>query len=186
MKNSKLTFLLAFLLPLAMAACKSNKMPVAEQEVIVPCSGKDYRTDSKVFRANSVGESVNQATSKSKAMTAARNDLAQAIMTTVNTVTENFVVSREITDREELGIKFQSINREIVNQTLKGTRTVCETQTKTGKNTYKSYVALELSANELVDRYRETISKDERLRLDYDYEKFKKTFEEEMNKRQNQ
>jgi len=185
MKNCKLSYLLAFLLPLAMIACKSNKMPVAEQEVIVPCSGKDYRTDAKVFRSNSVGESMNQATSKSKAMTAARNDLAQAISTTVNTVTHNYINSRDINDREELGLKYQSLNGEIVNQTLKGTRIVCETLTKTGKNTYKTYVALELSANEFVDSYRETISKDERLRLDYDYEKFKKTFDEEMLKIRN-
>jgi hypothetical protein len=54
-------------------------------------------------------------------------------------------------------------------------------QTKEGN--YKTYVAIELSADELVKQYNERLSKDERLKIDYDYEKFKQTFDEEMAKR---
>ena len=53
---------------------------------------------------------------------------------------------------------------------------------KTSQGTYKTYVAIELSADELVARYNERISQDERLKIDYDYEKFKETFEKEMDK----
>ena len=41
---------------------------------------------------------------------------------------------------------------------------------------------LELYADDLVSSYNERLSKDERLKIDYDYEKFKQTFEEEMSK----
>ena len=54
---------------------------------------------------------------------------------------------------------------------------------KTQDNTYKVYLALELSADELVKKYNERLSTDERLKIDYDYEKFKDTFEKEMEKR---
>jgi hypothetical protein len=53
---------------------------------------------------------------------------------------------------------------------------------KTDQGTYKTYIAIELSADELVSKYKERLSTDERLKIDYDYEKFKQTFEKEMEK----
>ncbi len=53
---------------------------------------------------------------------------------------------------------------------------------KTGTGSYKTYIALELSASDLVSAYNEKLSKDERLKIDYDYEKFKETFDKEMDK----
>jgi hypothetical protein len=164
--------------------CKSKEKapPKGETEVMVPCSGPDYFTTNKFFRANSIGESQDQVTSKKKALTNARNELAQAIQTTVKTVTDNYVNSREMNTREELEQRFESLNREVVDQTLSGVRTLCEKLMKTQAGTYKTYIAIELSADELVAKYNERISKDERLKIDYDYEKFKDTFEKEMDK----
>jgi hypothetical protein len=163
--------------------CKSKeKLPKGETEVTIPCSGPDFFTDSKFFRANSIGESMDQVTSKKKAMTNARNDLAQAIQTTVKTVTDNYVNSRTMNNREELEQRFESLNREVVDQTLSGVKTICEKLVSTGQGNYKTYVALELSADELVQKYNERLSTDERLKIDYDYEKFKETFNAEMDK----
>lgn len=165
------------------AGCKGKqKIPSGEKEVIVPCSGSDYFTTAKAFRANSIGESQDQVTSKKKALTNARNELAQAINTTVKTVTDNYVNSREMNNKEEVEERFESLNREVVNQTLSGIRTLCEKLVKTDNGTYKTYVAIELSADELVSKYNERLSKDDRLKIDYDYEKFKQTFEKEMEK----
>jgi hypothetical protein len=169
--------------------CKSSKKtptPKGEVEVVIPCSGPDYFTTSKAFRANSIGESQDQQTAKKKALTNARNELAQAIETTVKTVTDNYVNSREMNNREEIEERFESLNREVVNQTLSGIRTICEKNMLTQQGTYKSYIAIELSADELVSKYNERLSKDERLKIDYDYEKFKETFNQEMDKLSNQ
>jgi hypothetical protein len=165
--------------------CKSKKevkAPKGEVEVSVPCSGPDFFTTNKFFRANSIGESEDQVVSKKKALTNARNELAQAIQTTVKTVTDNYVNSREMNNREEVEERFESLNREVVEQTLSGVRTICEKLMKTGEGRYKTYIAIELSADELVAKYNERISKDERLKIDYDYEKFKETFDKEMEK----
>ncbi|NJN41498.1 MAG: hypothetical protein HC811_03910 [Flammeovirgaceae bacterium] len=121
-------------------------------------------------------------TSKKKALTNARNELAQSISTTVKTVTDNYVNSREFNNREDVEERFESLNREIVDQTITGVRTLCEKLVKTEEGTYKTYIAIELSADELVKTYNERLSKDERLKIDYDYEKFKETFEKEMDK----
>ena len=47
---------------------------------------------------------------------------------------------------------------------------------------YVSYMAIELSGEELVSRYNQSLSQDERIRAEYNYEKFKETFEAEMAK----
>ncbi len=62
-------------------------------------------------------------------------------------------------------------------------RTICEKQvTVNATGNFKTYIAIELSAQDLLAAYNERLSNDERLRIDYDYEKFKETFEAEMNK----
>ncbi|HYF67982.1 MAG TPA: hypothetical protein VD884_07595 [Ohtaekwangia sp.] len=188
----KLTYSTLVLLALGavfISGCKSKektKTPKGEVEVVIPCSGPDFFTTNKAFRANSIGESQDQQTAKKKALANARNELAQAIQTTVKTVTDNYVNSREMNNREEIEERFESLNREVVNQTLSGIRTICEKNTLTPQGTYKSYIAIELSADELVTKYNETLSKDERLKIDYDYEKFKETFNQEMDKLSNQ
>ena len=161
---------------------KKDKTPAGETEVVVPCSGPDYFTNNKVFRANSIGESMDQVTSKKKALTNARNELAQAIQTTVKTVTDNYTNSTSVDKREQLEQKFESLNREVVDQTLQGIRTICEKLVQTKEGNYKTYIAIELSADDLVKQYNSRITADEKLRVDYYYEKFKDTFNKEMDK----
>ncbi len=182
-KLTNLTYVLVVAAAVAIDGCKSKeKMPQGETEVIVPCSGSDFFTTKDAFRSNSVGESMDQVTSKKKALTNARNELAQAIQTTVKTVTDNYVNSRTMNNKEELEQRFESLNREVVDQTLSGVRTICEKLVKTQQGNFKTYIALELSASDLVSKYNERLSKDERLKIDYDYEKFKQTFDAEMEK----
>jgi hypothetical protein len=164
--------------------CKGKKeaKPAGETEVVVPCSGPDFFTTNKVFRANSIGESSDQVASKKKALTNARAELAASIQTTVKTVTDNYLNSREMNNREDVEERFEQLNREVVDQQLTGVRTICEKLMKTSTGSYKTYIALELSASDLVSAYNEKLSKDERLKIDYDYEKFKETFDKEMDK----
>ena len=161
---------------------KKDKAPAGETEVVVPCSGPDYFTSNKVFRGNSIGESMDQVTSKKKALTNARNELAQAIQTTVKTVTDNYTNSTSVDKREQLEQKFESLNREVVDQTLQGIRIICEKLVQTKDGNYKTYIAIELSADDLVKQYNSRITADEKLKVDYDYEKFKDTFNKEMDK----
>lgn len=182
-KLSASTALFMFVLAaLMVAGCKSKKLPKGETEVNIPCSGNDYFTNNKFFRANSLGESMDLAASKKKALANARGELAASIQTTVKAVTDNYLNSREMNNNEEIEERFEQLNREIVNQKLQGLKTICEQQVKTNDGNYKTYVAIELSADDLVASYNERLSTDDRLKIDYDYEKFKETFNEEMNK----
>ena len=161
---------------------KSQPTPKGEVEIVVPCSGPDFFTSKDAFRANSIGESMDQVTSKKKALANCRAELASSIQTTVKAVTDNYVNSREFNNKEEVEERFEQLNREVVNQKIQGTKTICEKLVKTGEGKYKTYIAIELSASDLVSTYNERLSNDERLKIDYDYEKFKETFNQEMEK----
>ena len=174
----------ALVLAGGITACKKKKQvvetpnPTGETEVAVLCSGPEFFTNDKVFRANNLGESMDQATSKKKALANARADLASSINTQLKGVIDNYVNSREMNNREEVAERFEGLTREVF--TFK---TICEKVMKVNATgNYKTYVAIELSAQDLLAAYNERLSNDERLRIDYDYEKFKETFEAEMNK----
>ncbi|MEO5975853.1 MAG: hypothetical protein ABIS36_06875 [Chryseolinea sp.] len=177
------TFVVILAAGIFMINCKGKeKTPKGETEVAVPCSGPDFFTTSKFFRANSIGESQDQVTSKKKALANARAELAASIQTTVKAVTDNYTNSREMNNKEQVEERFEQLNREVVDQKLSGIKTICEKLMKTNQGTYKTYIALELSADDLVAAYNEKLSKDASLKIDYDYEKFKDTFEKEMDK----
>ncbi len=161
---------------------QSSPKPAGETEIIVPCSGSEFFTTNDAFRSNSIGESADQVTSKKKALANARAELAASISTTVKAVTDNYVNSREFNNVEEVEERFEQLNREVVNQKITGTKVICEKLMKTAEGKYKTYIAIELSASDLVSEYNERLSNDQRLKIDYDYEKFKQTFDAEMNK----
>lgn len=174
------------LLCVLVASCRGSKqastqtlsLSPGEVEIVVPCSGQEYFTNNEVFRSNAVGESLDMSVAKRKAMTNARAGLAASIQTTVKAVTDNYVKSSELSNQEDVEERFESLNREVVSQELRGLRKICERIFRTPEGTYKAYVAIELSAGQLVSAYHQRLSNNQRLGIDY--ERFKKAFEQEM------
>lgn len=180
----KKTFIYLSFVAVAFAAvsCGGSKDVVAPQEqvYIVPCSGLEYSTSAEYFRANAMGTSNSLEIANQKAMTAARSKLAAAIETTVKTVTDNYLSSYEVNASEEARGRFQSLTREVVNQKLNGVRVICQQTTKSEDGKFNSYIAIELAGSELMKGIQTSVADDEKLRTDYEYEKFKQIFEEEM------
>jgi hypothetical protein len=167
-----------------MQSCKSSKggasAPKGEERVEMYCSGPQYSSNSEYFRANDVAESTSQSMAKKKAMSNARLALAGSIQTTVKAVIDNYFQSytsgQDIEDKE----RYEGLSREVIDQQLNGIRTICEEYTKTAQGNYKCYVAIELAGNEIANNMSKRISDDEKLKIDFQYENFKKTFEKEM------
>ena len=95
---------------------------------------------------------------------------------------EDYTSSYQNGENDESKRRFQDIARTTVLQKLNGLRTICEQTMKTPDNKYKVYIALELAGNELLEGISNSIKNDDKLRIDFEYEKFKKVFEEEMSK----
>jgi hypothetical protein len=169
--------------------CKSKEKaidpPKGEVEVVLPCS--QYKSDGEFFRAYSFGESQDMNVAKKKALSNAKAELAGMISTTMKVVGDNYVKSSEINNKEEVLERFEENSRTLINQRLTGIKPICDRVMQvsaTGK--YKYYIALELSGEELVQDYYNSLTKSESILIDYNYEKFKKTFDEEMEKFENQ
>lgn len=167
-----------------LVACGGQKQMVQKSqgdvEVIVPCSGPEYLPDGEHFRASAMGLSNSQEIASQKAMTAARAKLAAAIQLRVKTVTDNYISSYEAGQQEEAKGRFQSLTREVVTQTLNGVKVICQKIMKSPEGQYKAYVAIELGGMDVVKALNNKVSNDDKLRIDFEYEKFKKVFDEEM------
>lgn len=157
----------------------SNKGDV---EITIPCTGMEYQSDKNTFRATGEGFSNSMTIAKDKALQTARARLATSIEATIERVVDNYASSYESGMSEEAKSKYQEISRTIVKRKLQGTIPICEKMMKTPEGAYRSYVAIELGGPEVLREINNSISSDEKLRIDYEYEKFKKTFEEEMSK----
>lgn len=166
-------------------SCGGQKALVQTQgdvEVVVPCSGPEYMTDKSYFRASAVGFSNDMMMAKKKALAEARAELATSINAAVKRVTDNYASSYQLGEREEAKSRFQDLARIVVNEKLAGTRVICEKTMKTPEGAYKVYTAVELAGEEITKSMQNRIQDDEKLRTDFEYEKFKKVFDEEMEK----
>lgn len=174
----------------ALAGCRSRapsatapskqELPQGEVEVVVFCSGPEFQTNAEAIRANAVGESIDMNVAKRKAMSNVRLELASAIETTVRGVDETYTNSRENDNNEQIEERYESFSRQVVNQQLRGIRTICERYTRTPEGKYKAYVAVELSAQHLVEAYYQRLAERGEASGEDDYTKVRDAFEQEM------
>ena len=175
-----------------MTACKKKKgatktddtgvNPKQQGEVLINeyCSGEQFMSTKDAFRATATGESIDRETAKKKAKSNAMSELSKSISATLKVVGDNYVNSSEFNNKEEITETFQEMTRTVVDQNLKGAVEICEKLTQKPDGSYVSYVAIELSGERLANSYAEKLAANEKLKADYNYEKFKDTFNKEM------
>lgn len=173
-------------------ACKKKKKtvetpkPVGEVLINEYCTGDQYMSTKEAFRATATGESMDRETAKKKARSNANAEMAKTINTTMKIVGDNYVNSTEFNNKEEVTETFQEMARTVVDQELRGAIEICEKLTQRADGTFVSYVALELSGQKIADAYNQGLSQNEKIKADYNYEKFKDTFNKEMEKLENE
>ncbi|MCC6600815.1 MAG: hypothetical protein IT223_09100 [Crocinitomicaceae bacterium] len=168
------------------AGCKKKKKaqetakPKGEVLINEYCTGDAYTSDKDFFRSTATGESMDRETAKKKARSNANAELAKTVSTTMKIVGDNYANSSEFNNKEELTETFQEMARTVVDQEMRGAVEKCEKLTQREDGTYVSYVALELSGQKIADAYSKGLSQNDKIKADYNYEKFKETFEKEM------
>ncbi|MEY2962843.1 MAG: hypothetical protein RL754_104 [Bacteroidota bacterium] len=167
---------------LLLTSCGSKtKTPKGEVEMVLPCS--EFKSDKKTFRTYSYGESADMNVAKKKALSNAKTELAGMVMSTMKVVSDNYVKSAELNNREEVIERFEELSRTVVDQRLSGVVVVCDRVTQvTASGNYRYYIALELDGEKIVKDYYKGLQKNDKIMIDYNYEKFKAQFEEEMAK----
>lgn len=165
-----------------MASCGSEKQVASN----MPCP--ECRANADVFRY--LGQHVaagdrQMQQARSMAANSARTQLAAMVEATVKSVVDNYT-SEYITNNEsEFKQRVQDIARTVVNQKVKGTPIICEgTMPGSQAGTTICFACVELTGKSILEGITEQISNDEKLRTDFEYEKFKQVLEEEMSKMQ--
>lgn len=181
-----------FLVAIAVVAtgCKTKQVmsTTNEVEVAVPCA--EYKTDKTAMRATASAVSPNIQNAKDKAVAAARRELATMLSASVQRVLESFSSSYDTDDAASFASRTKDLSRQVTDQTIVGSFILCDKVTKStsrdGKVTYHAYVALELGTEEILKNVQtqleKAVSQDDKLRTDFEYEKFKEVFYEEMAK----
>jgi hypothetical protein len=189
--------LIAILSGVVLASCGAKKQPkmayatpTGEVEVLLPCSGTDFRTDDKFYRATQSGTSQIIDQALNNAIAAVKERLASDIYTDVKTVTDRYNNSTQAGNRMNNSQKTQGLSRQISEASLKGSRTICEKMTRITeegpmKGYYRVYIAQEVPVEILLEEINSALSSDEELKVNFDYENFKNEYMEEFEKRKN-
>ncbi len=191
-----LSFMLIFALAFVATNCKSPKEVAEtpkpksqyEDEVEIKqfCSGAQYESTDGFIRARSYGESNDMGMSGKVARSNTLSELSSKIEVSVQAVIDNYNSRRQKDLNESVEKRYEELIREVVNQKINGYKTICDKVTKTKENKYRTYYVFELPVDNVLNPVYNKISKDDELKVDYDYQKFKNTFEDEMRKADNQ
>ena len=175
----------AFVGAITLASCGGSKKTAdyssMGKEVVTPCSDEEYHSDATHFRGTGNAKSTNLSMAKRKANVDANAVLAASVNRTIKTVTDRYSQDITVGEASEFAEKFEEMTRSVVKQTLNNVSTVCS-KTFEQDGVYNVFVAVEVAKDEMLNNISDRISKDDRLRLDYDKMKFENIFNEEMAK----
>jgi hypothetical protein len=165
------------------SAMMKNLNEVAEEEIIVPCHGVEFFSTGELIRSNGIGESMDQQMAKRMSRQAALEDLGTKIGVSVNALIIDYYKSNKQDLTEDLKRRFEGGTDIVVKERISGYRTACEKFTKHRETkNWKCYIVIELGANDMAKAIHKKLSDDQILRIDYDFEKFRAKFNEEMAK----
>lgn len=166
-------------------ACGGQKALVKaqgeEKDYEMPCSGPEFMTTGEVLRANASAMAMDANTAQNMATDRARANLAASMEVLTQRVAVDYVNNYQSSADVETKGKMESMLRNSISKLLKNTPVICskvKKNTTTGK--FTAFVAVELSGNNFAKDAYKALESGEKLRIDYDYEKFKETFNKGM------
>lgn len=189
MKTRVVYFRLSFVLTVFvfLSSCGSKKevaqVVTKSNEIELPFTSKDFKSNKEAFRANQFGKSMDLSTAKKIALMNAKSELAGNIQATIKKVTDNYTNQRTVSDKQDFENKFEELAREVVNQTLTEVKIIGEKVThESNGGAYNYYIAIEISKDVVLNNFADKISKKEKLQLDFDKKKFEEVLNAEMSK----
>jgi hypothetical protein len=144
-------------------------------KVTIPCSDEEFYSDRNNFRGTGMGASADLGTARRKAALDANATLATAISRTFKTVIDRY------SNDSEFAQKMDGVVRTSVNQSINDAKKVCDkTFQKDGK--YVVYVAVEVSKQAMLEKFRAQIKSNSEFFFfhDYDGNKFESILSDEM------
>lgn len=180
--NSAVMIMTVICIVMLFTQCRSKETAVVshDPEIIHLCEGPDYMSDADHFRARATAVSPDQQLSKRLARNNAYEEIASTLNAFMSSVMEIHEKQMRLSDNFQLTQRIESMIQTVVDEQLRGSRIICDRTTRSDNNHYTTYIAVELSAESILNAIGNSISRDEELLLDYQYERFRETFQEEL------
>jgi len=156
-------------------------LPKGQKVVELPCFQDKYTSSRKDYIASGRGISVDQVTSRKKAMMNAKSEIASLIRSNIRSLTDDYSVSRSVGNKEEFKSRFETITSESVNEMLSDIKVACQ-ELAFDKNSgqYNTYIALSISKDQTAQQVMKKLSSQEKKDLDLDYEKFRSLLDKDV------
>ena len=154
-----------------------------EKELNEPCM--DYPSTAEVIRARGIGEDLEQQLSVEIARSAAIEELGSQISTKVQALLTNYKKSVQQNLKRESLRRVEGMAMTEVDQAT-GYRVACRKTTtyiQNGARIFKTYLVIELGADQLLKPIYDEIQKDDELKIEESYQSFKKDFNEHFQKK---
>ncbi len=150
-------------------ACKTTQKASVNrgaEEIIVPFSSKEFRSNTNFFRAKQSGSSPNLATAKKIALQNAKAELASNIESLLKRVTDQYTNQRTVANNVVFENKFEELSRDVVKQKLNNISQIGEKVFKEKNNSYTYWIVIEVDKKTILDGVNSNISTKEQLKLD--------------------
>jgi hypothetical protein len=185
MRNKLITWLALVIFTLFLFACKAKKSiekSTGAVEITVPFTDKEYQSDKDFFRAKMSGKSPDIAAARKIAIENSRATLAADIQTVVKVVSDQYTKQVTVSDNQDFENKFEEMIRTVVNESISFTKIIGEKlyQEKDGK--YTCWVVIEMPKEQIINSAFDKISKDDKMKVDFDKYKYQQIFDKEMEK----
>lgn len=151
------------------------------ENIELPLTGKEYQSDKEFYRAKSSGKSPDIATARKIALNNAKAEIAGLIKTKLKAVTQNYTNQRGTADALDFGNKFENLTTEVVSQELVDVAIIGEKLQKSA-NIYEYHIAIEVSKQSILNGITNSVTKNEKLMIDFEKKQFEEIYNKEMEK----
>ena len=181
--KTRILFMGFALVTMAFAGCGSSKQSISDmgnKEIELPCAGFD-RDSKDYFTGMGIGENVNMQNARSAAFDAAKGMLLRK----VGGMAKGFSTSYSKTmsgnaAQDDVQRIVEGEIATVVERMMNDVEQTCEKMYQTPAGTYQSHIAIRISKEELAQKTATALSENDKLRMEYDRERFRKFAEEYM------
>ena len=169
-----------------LTGCSANKNVPTEwngnREIDLPCAGYD-RDSEKYFTGMGIGENVNMQNSRSAALDAAKSMLQRKIGGLAKGLTTSYSKTMSgNANQDDVSRIVEGEIAQVIDRMLNDVEQVCEKMYQTPGGTYQSHIAIRISKKDIAESVSSSLSKNEKLRMEFDRDNFRKFAEEYMKK----
>ena len=165
-------------------AKRKKKKSITRKEVAlnIPLSDPQYQTNDDFWRAVQSGTSTDFAMAQKIAEQNCRQNLAATVQAEIKSVVENYCRNITVGERNEVESMYEELTRTVVDQQLNGITQVGQEAFRQEDGKIRFHVCLQISKRDMEQKIIEKLTEEENMRLQFDKERFKKTFNEELAK----